>query len=325
MRQFLGLFVLLAILFLFVSLFLPTQLVIKKEITIANNSKIVYNKLQNNQLLFDWLQKEKRTECWIEEHKIFWKANNTILSYWLLQSTESQISFEIALSERAETFKGTITIEGLAEKCTKVCFSLQSSASINPFTRYFYRFNKKKTRQLIQDFLSYFKKEVTKIHYERFHLSEPSFQNIDDIVFSIPKSTTPALLTQSKELQIDSLLKSKLLRYHILDTLRKPYIQYTDWQENSIRYNICLPLLKKPTAPQSYWLKDGEVGYVQGKYYTATYKGKFEDIHLAWDSLYHRLRLERLEPEGLPLEQFIEETDSSQIQKLFIRLPLSQK
>ncbi len=325
MKQILSLLVLFAILFLFVSLFLPTQLIVEEEVTIANDSRVIHNNLQNNNLLFDWLQEEQQKKCWKEENKIFWKTDNTTFSYQLLQNTESQVYFEIALSERIETFKGTVKIEELAEKKTKIHFSLQSSASINPFTRYFYWLKEKKAKQLIQDFLAYFKNEVTKIHYERFQLSASSFQTLNDIVFSIPKRTTTSRLAQSKKLQIDSLLKVRLLHYRILDTLRKPYIEYTDWQENSIKYNICIPLLRKPTTRQSYGLKGGKVASVQGRYYTATYKGKFEDIHLAWDSLYQRLKLAKLTPEGLPLEQFITETDSAQTQKLFIRLPLSQK
>ncbi len=325
MKQVLSLLVLFAILSLFVSLFLPTQLIVEEEVTIANDSKIVHKKLKDNKLLFDWLQKEQQKKCWKEENKIFWKTDNTIFSYQLLQNTESQVYFEIALSERIETFKGIVEIEEFTGKQTKIHFSLHSSASINPFTRYFYWFKKKKAKQLIQDFLAYFKNEVTKIHYERFQLSESSFQTLNDIVFSIPKRTTPSRLAQSKKLQIDSLLKARLLRYRLLDTLRKPYIQYSDWQKDSIKYNLCIPLLRKPTQRQAYWLKGGKLASVQGKFYTATYKGKFEDIHLAWDSLYQRLKLAKLQPKGLPLEQFVEKTDSTQVQKLFIRLPLSQK
>ncbi len=147
----------------------------------------------------------------------------------------------------------------------------------------------------------------------------PNVELKEELVFSMPRYTTPTALPRTKTFDIDTDFKKRLLRYHILDTTKNVYLQYTKWNDSIVNYNVCIPLLKAPTKKQLWWFKKGKTVTAKGKYYTAIYKGSVADLPLAWDSLYSILKEKGISPKGLPLEEFIVKTDTCEQLKLFVQ------
>lgn len=322
MRRFLIFLLFLTFLFLVASLFLPSQLYLKRYFTVANNSSIVYQELQGTKALSDWLINARKKKTEQIKGTVYWEEDGTSYSCKILaRKPTTEIVFLVRNVQEDTDFTGLINIDKQTDKSTNVSLEVRSAATINPFLRYTYWLDKDKIEKLINDAFSYFSKSIAHIAYERFYLSEPKAIDLDRLAFVIPRQTTVSTLAMSKKQPIDSLLRARLLRYHILDTTSNTYIQYTNWTDSIVNYQICLPLLKSPTLRQSAWLKGGEITNVKGRFYMAKYKGSPADLGLAWDSLYHKASEAHKLPKGFPLEQLIEKNDSIESRLLFIKLP----
>lgn len=321
MKRFLGFLLLLFVLFLLGSLFMPTRLNIKRDILIDNNYSVVYSKVESIAVFESWLEDVRGKRVSLKKDAIFWEEQGRPYSYKIVERKPKKEVVSITQDIKSkQNFIGRFYLKQIAEKQTKLVLEVVSEPTLNPILRYIYGLDKAKLGQILEEALV-FRKEVSEaVDYERFHLSSPRVISKNDTVFSIPKETTVATLSQRKKERIDSLLLNRLYRYKMLDTLRNHYLQYADWSENKVAYNVCIPLVKFPTKKQALWLRKGRVTFVKGQFYTSMFRGVPEDLPLAWDSLYVELAKSNKVAEGLPLEQFIEKTDSTETHQLFIRL-----
>lgn len=320
MRKFLGFLVLLLILFLVGSFFMPTRFVVKQEVFIANNKAVVYNKMQDIGALKDWLQEIRKKQVTQNRSSIYWEEHGEVYDCKIEKKESLKEVVLLAQDIHSKhSFTATYNLEELGEKLSRVSLEVISSATLNPITRYYYGFKKRKLERIFESMLVHLKKVSEAVHYERFHLSTPKVTHKKDVVFSLARKANLLSLSRSKQQGVDSLLESRLYRYRVLDTTSSSYVQYTDWADSTVAYNFCIPLYKKPTKKQLLWLQGGEVDLVEGKFFTSTYEGATQDLPLAWDSLYTLLVKKGLVAEGLPLEQFLSKTDSTEQRKLFIR------
>lgn len=321
MRKFLGFLVLLITLFLIGSFFMPTQLVVNKEILIANNKAVVYNKIQDIATFQGWLEKVRKKQITQNESSIYWEEQGRIYSCNLekKEALKEVVMFAQNVQSK-QSFTATCSLEDLGEKLSRVRLGVVSSSTLNPVVRYCYGLGIQNMESLIEEALLYLKKDSEAVHYERFHLSAPKIVYKKDIVFSLERKANLPSLSQSKQKGVDSLLENRLYRYRVLDTTSSSYVQYTNWTDSIVGYKLCIPLYKKPSKKQLLWLNGGEVDLIEGRFFTSTYEGAAQDLHLAWDSLYSVLAKKGHIAEGLPLEQFLRQTDSTEQRKLFIRL-----
>lgn len=321
MRKFLGFLLVLAALFLLSSVFMPTQLRIKEEVRIASNLAIVYNSVQNIQTLQNWLESKREKTVTQKEAHIYWEEQGRTYSCKIqTRKPQQEVMFVVQNAKKEESLTGRCTLEEIGEQQTNLRMEVSSPPTLNPFVRCSYGLDKKKIERAFQSLLGYVKEVSEAVHYERFHLSTPKVVVRDDIVFSVPKQSLLATLSQDKMQKTDSLLKNRLYRYHMLDTTRSTYLQYTAWKDSLVNYNLCIPVLRMPTEKQSLWLRGGKMALVKGQFYMATYEGAPQDVPLAWDSLYRSLAKTESLPKGLPLEELIQTTDSTEQRRLFIRI-----
>lgn len=321
MRKFLGFLFFLTFLFLLGSFFMPTQLQLKRQITVANNSAVVYEKLQDLAMFQGFLEQSRGKKVVRKAEAIYWEEDGRSYSHKIEERKGDKIRTITQELSSKQNFIAYFFVTEKGERQTQLILEINSPATLNPFLRYNYGIDKKKIICIIDNALAYIKNVSEQVHYERFYLSNPVISFRDDTVFSLPRQTKIAALAQAKELQVDSLLKERLLRYRMLDTSRSAYLQYTDWQDSLVRYELCIPLRKLPTKKQVIWLQGGNVSFVKGYFYTAIYKGMPQDLPLAWDSLYTKLAEADKAAVGLPLEQLIQKTDSTELRRLSIRLP----
>lgn len=321
MRKIIGLFLLLLLLFLLGSVFMPIQLEIKKEILIDNNKSVVYNKIQDIRTLQEWIKVSHRDKSNEESKDIYWEIDGvTYLCSIEEREPKNKVTLIVEEIESKKEIRVSFVLQELADKATRVMLQVNYPKTLAPGTRYYYRFNKAKVEQLYESFLNYLKAESEKVHYERFRLSSAELLNKEEIVFAIVHQSTPQDILAEKTEKVDSLLLTRLYRYKLLDSVYDKYIQYTDWSDSVVAYDVCIPLLKNPTAKQLLWLQGGKVNFLKGRFYAATYEGASHDLPLGWDSLYQRLSKTENVAEGFPLEQLLEKTDSTEVRKLFIRL-----
>lgn len=320
MKKFLGFLVSLAVLFVLGSFFMPTRLQIKKQIAIANNKAIVFDKVQDINTFQNWLKEERQKNVQQKGELVYWEENGKRYSYNIEKRGQDQIFATIQELESQHNFTVSFSIKSNGERDTNLAIEIISEPSLAPISRYRYHFEKQEVIQLVERGLEYVKQASVGVHYERFHLSSPEVVVWSDTIFRLPRKNTIIALKQAKDIPVDSLLIDRLLRYRMLDTARSCYLQYTNWSDTVVQFNVCIPLVKLPTKKQGLWLRGGNVDFVKGTFYTATYKGAPQDLHLAWDSLYTKLSEQGKVAEGFPLEKLIQKTDSTETRKLFIRL-----
>lgn len=318
MRKLFLFFLILFVLFLFGSLLLPIRLELQEELTIYNNEKIVVKHIQSLELFEKWLIAEGKTPI-LNKGVLYWEEDAVRFKAKIQNTTEQQSVVDIQSLDFKQNYQAFFEVKAKGNKQTDLQLNFTSATTLNPFVRYAYVFGNDKILKKIQHYLSFLKTESERIKYERFHLSMPNVELKEELVFSMPRYTTPTALPRTKTFDIDTDFKKRLLRYHILDTTKNVYLQYTKWNDSIVNYNVCIPLLKAPTKKQLWWFKKGKTVTAKGKYYTAIYKGSVADLPLAWDSLYSILKEKGISPKGLPLEEFIVKTDTCEQLKLFVQ------
>ncbi len=322
MRKFVGFLLLLAVLWLLGSLFFPTGLQLRESVNIFNNEKVVVQQLQQLKNFGEWLEKVQGRTVRENTGAIYWSENNrNWKAYFQSGGKEGTLLLRIQNVDTKENYNAVISFQEIAEKNTRVSVAITSEQhTLNPLRRYGYYWSKKSAILKLKEALQFVKQKCEAIHFERFHLTNPKIVAKNDLAFCLYRNVRITDLQRNKEEKIDSLLLQRLARYKLLDTLKNVFFQYSDWNDTMVNYSICIPLLKSPTPRQQLWLQSGECQTIKGRYYTATYTGKPQDLPLAWDSLYTILKNKDLKPQGFPLEELLEKTDATELRKLFVRI-----
>ncbi len=322
MRKFVGFLLLLAVLWLLGSLFFPTGLQLRESVNIFNNEKVVIQQFQQLKILGEWLAKGQGRTVRESTEAIYWSENNgNWKASFRNRRKERTLLLRVQNTDTKENYNAVISFEGISEKNTRVSVAVSSEQyTLNPLRRYGYYWSKKSAILKLKEALQFVKQKCEAIHFERFHLTNPKIVAKNDLAFCLSRDVKIVDLERSKEEKVDSLLLKRLVRYKLLDTLKNVFLQYVDWSDSTVNYAICIPLLKSPTSVQQLWLQAGECQTIKGRYYAATYMGKPQDLALAWDSLYTILKNKDIKLQGLPLEELIKKTDSSELRKLFVRV-----
>ncbi|PVX50898.1 hypothetical protein C7377_1221 [Balneicella halophila] len=321
MRRFLAFLLLLSFLYLLGSLFMPTQLIVKKEVTVENNKKIVYNVIQDLKTIQGWSNQDSEKRISLGVDKLYFELWDKEYHFYIKKNTPNDSLVLVAQNvDNKKKIFISYALEDVGETLTNIHLKVEFSEELLPSARYTYGLDKDKIEDAIESLLNHIKNVSEQIDYERYTLSPSRIGLRDDLVFAVPHRTEMSSIMEAKKQEIDSLLLARLSRYRLLDTTKVKFIQYSDWTDSLIQFNVCIPILRTPSPKQLLWLRGGRVDSVTGQYYSATYTGTPQDLSLAWDSLYSRLHASNNVAEGLPLEELLRKTDSTETRKLFIRL-----
>lgn len=295
------------------SFFLPARVNNRLEQLIPNNQSVVWQELTTPDSLVNWMPfSPSSSDIEHTENAVFWSKNKNRYSLTITKSGKDTINYIITDAKETFTLRHQLLLTAKGDKQTLLKSHSETSPTINMQARYRYWFGENKLKQTHQEFINSLIKKVTQIHYERFALTSLQNETLDNIVFALPKTTTPQQLSTSKQKAIDGLLLKRLSRYGLLDTTQQPYLEYTRWTDTIITYNICLPLLKIPSAKQASYLQwNGKTKRILGNYKTAVFYGAPGDLPLAWDSLYQKVAQKQRSPQGFPLEKQILSADGT--------------
>ncbi len=322
MRKFSFFLILLLFFLLLGSLFFPTGFDVRQSVIIFNNEKVVTQQFQDLQILKEWIKKAEGKIVREDSAVIYWTDKDAKWRVRLLPKREKKrIFLRLQNIDTRENYIIRVTIRKEVENCTELSVKLLSERhTLHPVRRYLYLLNKKSVTLNLQSALQFVKQKCEAIHFERFRLTNPQIVSKNELVFSLPRSVKQFDLQKNKQRRGDSLLLKRLLQYKLLDTTKNMFVRYTEWNDSVVNYSTCIPLLKPPTSVQKSWLQAGEIQTIQGRYYATTYTGKPQDLPLAWDSLYTIMKDKGINPHGLPIEELIEKTDSSELRKLFVQI-----
>lgn len=318
MRRLLLYIILLGGCFVLLSLLFPSNIESKQEILLYGSEEQVYQQLTNVDSLLQWLPLvDKGAKANKLNHSEIKWGTKEESSYLKVLSTEPhKIMYEVWEGGRQKLVL-VFKILPLLENKVSVYSKFQTPSSVNPLNKFYNLFGKTNIKNDQRTLLNTLKERVEAYKYEKFRLRNIKLKHSTMLYLVMKQKAT---LENLDDTSIPPNIVAKIKKYRLNDSTKKQFIQYTNWSDSLIDFNICLPVIQKPTAHQLWQLRPLQMKEDSHSYLSAIFTGKNTDIGEAWDSLHNIAKARGYEVSGYPLEQILEMKNNLVSKRLYVRV-----
>lgn len=322
MKKIFSYIILLTIVLILFSLILPSKIESKQEILLYSHKEQVYQQLIQIDSLLQWfpLRTDRGEIHKLNPREVIWESEGKNNHLKILSDDPHKVVYDVSEGNGAYKFILVFKILPLLENQVSLHSRFQTFGTVNLLNKFYNLFDKSKIKENQKTILKILKNRVEAYKYEKFKFQNVELINKKITCLTMEQTTTVRNLATTKENNISPHLQEKLRKYKLVDSTLNTFIQYTGWSDSIVSFNICQPIIEKPTIKQLRQLSPLKIKEDSSSYLSATFTGNTIDIGEAWDSLHHIAETKGYEIYGYPLEKTLKVAPDLIVKKIYFKV-----
>lgn len=241
-----------------------------------------------------------------------WKKDDELCFLQIVETAQdSLVVLDIDFSADNYNNKVEFQLKPLDYKKTLLTCEYRNQNTLSPWKRMSYLWNVDEHKAELNRYLQRIKTKSESVSHQRIVFSEMKTMQVRDVLLCFAKKTGIDNLEENKKRALVKMRRTafRFKRLLPLDTIRTSFIRYTNWGEDEVKFEVCVPMTGFPKRKSILtWIPRNKVDYTPKKYFTALFLGKEQDLALGWDSLFHIAAKKNFKTKGFPAEKVISDT-----------------